>query len=68
VEHGTTKEKVASRARMIEAALINDAKHRELTVMRRSPSGVLPTLLAMGHRDATGAEIEAVLPGRMKDA
>jgi len=53
---------------MIEAALINDAKHRELTVMRRSPSGVLPALLAMGHRDATGAEIEAVLAGRMKDA
>jgi integrase len=33
---GTTKEKVASRARMIEAALINDAKQRKLTVRRRS--------------------------------
>jgi integrase len=33
---GTTKEKVASRPRMIEAALINDAKQRKLTVRRRS--------------------------------
>jgi integrase len=33
---GTTKEKVASRARMIEAALINDAKQRKLNVRRRS--------------------------------
>lgn len=33
---GTTKEKVASRARMIEAALINDAKQRRLNVRRRA--------------------------------
>jgi integrase len=33
---GTTKEKTASRARMIEAALINDARQRKLTVRRRS--------------------------------
>jgi integrase len=33
---GTTKEKTASRARMIEATLINDAKQRKLDVRRRS--------------------------------
>jgi hypothetical protein len=33
---GTTKEKTASRARMIEAALINEARQRKLTVRRRS--------------------------------
>ena len=33
---GTTKEKVASKARMIEAKLMNDAKQRKLTVQRRT--------------------------------
>ncbi len=33
---GTTKEKTASRARMIEAALINEAKQQKLNVRRRS--------------------------------
>lgn len=33
---GTTKEKTASKARMIEAALINDAKQSRLSISRRS--------------------------------
>lgn len=33
---GTTKEKVSSRARMIEAKLMNDARQRKLTVQRRT--------------------------------
>ena len=33
---GTTKEKVASKARMIEAKLMNEAKQRKLTVQRRT--------------------------------
>ncbi|MCU1226503.1 MAG: site-specific recombinase XerD [Edaphobacter sp.] len=33
---GTTKESVSSKARMIESALMNDAKQRKLTVQRRT--------------------------------
>ncbi len=33
---GTTKEKILSRARMIEARLMNEAKQRKLTVQRRT--------------------------------
>ena len=67
---GTTKESVSSKARMIEAKLMNEAKQRKLTVQRRTLTlaEFSKRFLAWVETTRLEAKTKEVLRHRMENA